>query len=65
VTSLLNDRPAVDYYDAIGSLNRAQPMCNYDNSSAFQVGVDRLLNLTVNQPKTSINKVHLKISNNN
>jgi len=51
VSSLLNDRAAVDYYDTISPLNGTQPVRNDDDSSTFQVGIDCLLNLTFDQIK--------------
>jgi len=46
VPTLLNDSAAVDDNDAIGTLDGAQPVCDDDYSSTFQVGVYRLLNLS-------------------
>jgi len=43
--TLLNNSAAVDDNDAISSLDGAQPVCDDDHSSTFQVGIYRPLNL--------------------
>jgi len=51
VLTLLDDRTAINDDDAIGSFNGAQPVCNDDHRSAFQVGIYCLLNLNIYQPE--------------
>jgi len=46
MSTLLDDRATVDDNDAIGTLYCAQSVCNNDHSAIFQVGIDRLLNLS-------------------
>lgn len=47
VSTLLDDSTAVNDNDAVSSFDGAQSVCDDYHSSAFQVGIYRLLNLNI------------------